>query len=455
MASSQASEAEDVPDLDPNEDVTELERELGLGFYLTHGPGIGGKLRQTPDDFRVQEDSAPVAKAREGGKYTLARIEARNWETNRLIREIANRLSIPHRSIYFTGTKDKRAVTVQNLAIAAPEKKVSELSISDVSVLETYRVDRAPKIGEHSGNAFIIRIRGSSIAPEEVEERVRSIRETILEEGGFPNFFGPQRFGSVHPITHLVGEEIVAGRIEEAVWTYIAYPTGHDRERLDSMREELWDSRDVEEAIERLPSRFDNEHEMLKHLSRRPDDYAGALKQLPLNLTRLFVSAHQSHLFNKALTERARRGNPNRPEVGDILHPVDENGLPDADRPIPVRERNLERCREAARKGQGLPTAGLPGYKYGQRSVDGLQREIEREILEGAGRSPDDFRVAELPKLSSSGTRRAMWCPIDHLPVEHAEDEHGAYTELEFFLPKGSYATCLLREFMKTDLAAY
>jgi len=34
-------------------------------------------------------------------------------------------------------------------------------------------------------------------------------------------------------------------------------------------------------------------------------------------------------------------------------------------------------------------------------------------------------------------------------------DDRGDHVTVSFTLPKGNYATCLLREFMKTDLAAY
>lgn len=444
----------DDPDrFEPSYDVTSLEDELGLGFYASTAPGIGGTLRKRPQDFEVHEDSAPIAKAHEQGKYTLARVRARNWETNHLMREIANRLGISQRAIFFTGTKDKRAVTVQNLAIAAPEEKVADLAIRDVEVLETYRVDRAPKLGEHSGNAFRIKIRELKAPLDEATARASAVRKALLEQGGFPNFFGPQRFGSVRPNTHLVGREIVHGRIADAVWTYIAYPGRDDPPDVRAQRETLMQTRDVQAAIEAIPTRFDYEHDLLEHLDANPDDHAGALKQLPLNLTRLFVGAYQGWLFNRALTRRAREHHPGRAVEGDLLHPVDDDGTPDDDRSIPVMSRNLDRCRWATRRGKGFPTAFLPGYE--PATIDGLQARIEREILQEEGLRHDDFRVLELPKLSSSGTRRAMWCPLDTMETETGEDEVGAFVEVAFFLPKGSYATCVLRELMKTDLANY
>lgn len=434
-------------------EVPEGERDLGLGFYSTRTRGIGGRLKVHPEDFQVAEDSAPAPRAQEEGKYTLARIRAKDWETHRLARQLARELGIRENDVYFTGTKDKRAVTVQNVTLRAPEEDVQAVSLGDVEILDTWRVDRAPKLGEHRGNDFRIRIREFDLSLDEAVDRAEGVRDEIVSAGGFPNFFGVQRFGSVRPVTHRVGRALVHGSFEEAVWTYIAYPSRRDPPEIRRERREIFQERDVDRAHRTLPQRFDHEHRMLDHLSKNPGDAVGAMETLPLNLARLFVSAYQSHLFNRALTERAALSSPVRAEPGDVLVPIDETGNPDKDRRIPVTGDNLSRCRKATRRGWGLPTGLLPGYDEGP--AGGTQGEIESQILDAEAASLDDFRILDLPKLSADGTRRPLWCPLDSVSVEGGEDDHGPYVELAFDLPKGSYATCLLREFMKADLETY
>jgi tRNA(Glu) U13 pseudouridine synthase TruD len=58
--------------------------------------------------------------------------------------------------------------------------------------------------------------------------------------------------------------------------------------------------------------------------------------------------------------------------------------------------------------------------------------------------SQENFRVEENPELGSRGTRRAALCTVK--PQIRVE---GNIAELEFVLPKGSYATVVLREYMK------
>ena len=96
------------------------ESTVGIGPYVTKTAGIGGRLRVVPRDFRVDEISKPPAVAEGAGKYTIAVVRAENWETNRLVAEIARRLSIRREDVYFAGTKDKRAIKTQQLAIKAP-----------------------------------------------------------------------------------------------------------------------------------------------------------------------------------------------------------------------------------------------------------------------------------------------------------------------------------------------
>jgi len=437
----------------PTFDVPDLGADLGLGLYASSTPGIGGRLRVKPEDFQVLEDSAPVREADGEGKYTLARVRAKNWETHRLVHELAKRLSIDRRSVYVTGTKDKRAVTVQNVAIQAPQANVEALDVSGIELLDTWRVDRAPKLGEHRANAFQIRIREFEVDGYEALARAEAIVDELAELGGFPNFFGPQRFGSVRPVTHEVGRHLVEGDIGKAVWTYIAQPARNASKEDREARFEILESRNLDRAREYIPNRFDHEHVLMDHLAKNPDDFEGAFRKLDLNLARLFVSAYQSHLFNRAVTRRAREGGLANARAGDVLAPADDHGHPNTDRRVPVRKGTLKRCQEATTSRQGFTTAFLPGYE--SSLPEGLQGQIERTLLDEDDRALDDFRILDLPKLSADGTRRAMVCPLIDCGVELNEDEVGPYIELSFTLPKGNYATCLLREVMKSNLEAY
>ena len=52
---------------------------------------------------------------------------------------------------------------------------------------------------------------------------------------------------------------------------------------------------------------------------------------------------------------------------------------------------------------------------------------------------------------SAKGNWREILCPVNDLKYEIGEDSYS----MMFSLSKGNYATCLMREFLKTDMNRY
>jgi len=119
------------------------------------------------------------------------------------------------------------------------------------------------------------------------------------------------------------------------------------------------------------------------------------------------------------------------------------DGLPDADRLLRVTSDNLEAANRLAGRGRTFVTLPLIGFETAL--AEGAEGEIERSVLDGEKVRPEDFRIAANPDLGSPGTRRAAL-----LPVSLQIGVQGPCAELEFFLPKGCYATVILREYMKS-----
>jgi len=120
-----------------------------------------------------------------------------------------------------------------------------------------------------------------------------------------------------------------------------------------------------------------------------------------------------------------------------------KDGLPDMDRVQKVTSENLEAINRLAGRGRAFLT--LPIIGFDTEIAEGAQGEIERAILREEGISPENFKVEENPDLGSRGTRRAAQCQVK--PQIRVEENQG---ELQFVLPKGSYATVVLREYMKS-----
>src|SRR6267143_2584010 len=304
---------------------------VGISGYFTSAPGLGGRIKASAEDFVVDEVSMDLPRS-EDGRYTAARIRTRNWETNRLVRELARHLHISRKRITFAGTKDRRAVTTQLFEFDGLPELLEGLRLKDVEVLDTFRTDKKLEIGDLLGNRFRVVVREIPFPKVEIEARAEAIARDLRMAGGFPNFFGIQRFGSVRPITHVVGRHLVRGEIKDAVRAYVAHPIEGEDPQSFAVREDLESTRDYAAALRGFPKEWGFEKAILNRLATHPEDFAGALQQLPLNLMILFVHGYQSYLFNRILSERMQEGLPvHEPVEGDVVLAARPDGRPDRD----------------------------------------------------------------------------------------------------------------------------
>ena len=414
--------------------------EVGREKYFTNLSGIGGKLRNTPEDFEVREISI-IPSSLSTGKYTLARVKVKNWETNALIRILAKHLGIYSERIGFAGTKDKRAVTSQLLSFPVEEERLSLLEIRDVEIDILGKSNRKIKLGELIGNDFTIKITNTKNAKKNLPPLISELRNH------FPNYFGVQRFGSIRPITHLVGREIVNGNFENAVKIYLYTESTVEEEDRSFLRS----FGDWQTILDHLPNRWLYERDLVRHLISKNNDFKGAIRKLPMNLSRLFVHAYQGVIFNKIIEARLDSGiSLNAPQIGDLILPEDSNGCPNSNRVIEVTEFNLEKIKERCSEGRAWVSGLIPGIDC--RTAEGPQGEIENEILSQFGVDKEDFTITQLPALSSFGKRRALHETPKNLETQIIEQD----VTISFALNKGSYATSFLREIVKSnDLSDY
>ena len=384
------------------------------------------------------------------GRYTIATVTSNNWETNRLIRLLARTMRISQNRIGFAGTKDKRAITSQLMSFEAPPEALDMVDLKDVYFSEPYRSRKPIQIGDLIGNRFHITVRGCRLSDDDLMESLRGTAEALQRQRGFPNFFGVQRFGVARPITHRVGEHIVRGDLRAAVHCYLSEPSLYENQEVREMRAELVEESRFPSLLATMPKTMSFEKMMVEHLVRRPEDYAGAIRSLPSNLQMMFVHAYQSYLFNLMLSERMRRGLPlNEPLEGDVVIPVGEKNFPLHEQPQSVSARNLDLVARQTRMGRAFVT----GVLFGSESdyAGGVMGEIERSVIERENIQKDDFIVPGLPYCNSKGSRRELLCNFSDLRHEIVDE---GYT-VSFSLNKGNYATCLMREFMKSDMECY
>ncbi len=434
------------------EGVPEIDALVGMLRYATGSKGIGGKLRADPKDFIVRErllDGSIASESFEGGQLSgkgdflrcvLVKLNVDHFSAIELA---AKAMGCRPRDVGFAGIKDKRALTAQ--FVTFPVSKIraggsKARGIGDIKLIPDGFVNEGLHPGSSVGNLFEIRVRGARSDPTSL---MRGLAE-IGALGGVPNFYGYQRFGTVRPITHIVGGALARGDLRGALMEFLARAFKYEPQDAIMAREELYESGDFAKALSDYPKRLRLERIVLKALKRNPSDPLGAFRRLPHGLRRLFVEAYQSYLFNKVLSGRMLRGlDLKLVEEGDLISPIAADGSPQGE-PKPVKDPEAANIDVS----EGRACLVIPVFGYGVRLSEGAQGEIEREILEGEGISPRAFYIGVMPEASCAGKYRRALMPIEGLRFERIGEGE---LKFQFSLPREGYATVVMRELIKPE----
>jgi tRNA pseudouridine13 synthase len=389
---------------------------------LSRAPGISGMIKSSPEDFLVEEIAPDgtiyelgrqIFRPDELGPYLHFVLQKNNWATSSAISEIAKRLHTSQSNFNFAGSKDKLAITTQLASVRGSNKEaITNLKIKDISINGVWSAKDRVHLGDLLGNSFTIRIRD---ACADAEEKVSAISNEL--EGRSPNYFGEQRFGSSRRNTHLVGEKLLKGEIEDALLMYLCDSEGETHQEATLARKELSETRDFAHALKSFPNHLRLERSMLAHLVKKPDDHTGALRCLPRNILLMFIHAYQSDLFNRLLSDRISEGSLEL-EEGEYFC-GETFGFPDLNKT----------------EGEGWISARLIGYNT-------MLNPREKELFDTLGIQKDAFRMKALPEVASKGSYRTLLAPLKDFNFA------GDTTTFSFALPSGSYATVAMREFM-------
>ncbi len=432
-----------------------------MDAYITKTKGIGGAIKQSVDDFIVEEVLVDGSKASITGmapsrvigsttlkqRFLLCLLVKRNWDTFIATKNVAKSLGVDQAFVQFAGIKDAKAVTAQYITIQnASVEDAAKIDVKDVKVTPIGYVREMIALFYLLGNSFTITIRDIEATESTVEGLVGQTMQEIAEVGGIPNYFGHQRFGTTRPITHLVGKALVQGKFEEAAMLFLADPSPHEHPKSRQARQTLQDTGDFKWAAENFPKQLRFERLMLNHLAENPTDFLGAFRRLPPKLQALFVQAHQSYLFNRFLSERLKRGlPPNLAVEGDFVVAVERSGLPLTTVVKAVTAQTLEDVNRQVAAGKLRVALPIVGAK--QKLSGGVMGEIEADALavEGVGDEERSW-LNELSRAGGRGGLRTTVAPVKDFSLNAAG---GNSAQVTFMLLRGCYATVLLRELMK------
>ena len=219
-------------------------------------------------------------------------------------------------TIAYAGLKDRQAVTDQYVSI---QGRAVELSMPGLRLSPIGRSSVPINSRMSRGNAFAIVVR--DLKPTE-EAMLRRGLPSLLKTG-FPNYFDDQRFGSVTSDGDFIARPWIEGDYEKTLWLGLAAESPHDRSAEKREKATLRDHwGDWPTVMKRLGR--SHRRSIISYLVQHPQDFKGAWARVRQDMRSLYLSAFQSHLWNKILATAIRSTCPEdkRVEVRLALGPA-------------------------------------------------------------------------------------------------------------------------------------
>ncbi|RDU70915.1 tRNA pseudouridine(13) synthase TruD [Helicobacter brantae] len=364
---------------------------LRLSPY-SHSP-IHFHFTQTPRDFVVQE--VPLYEPSGEGEHLYIVVRKKSLSTPELIKILSSTLGVSSKEIGYAGLKDKNALTTQALTLPkrfehALSQSQSTLEQKNIKILSTTPHANKLRVGHLKGNKFFIRIK--KVQKSDLE-KIKSVLQKI-SDFGMPNYFGFQRFGKFGD-NYLEGKAIIEGKKKIRDKKLSTFLISSYQSHLFN----LWLSQRVQTSL------------LIQEFSPKELAKALELQSLPpIQSTHSLLS--QPHPFK--LLE------------GELMHHYPYGKL------FALSDIKEEAQRFFAK--DIVPCGVLSGKKTTLPLLDALS--YQEEFL--------DHSIKEI------GSHRFAWVFPQELDYRYIEEK--AQLELNFFLPKGSYATILLETLANREI---
>ena len=386
------------------------------------------KIKQDPADFQVDELTELVPS---NGQFSLYLLQKTGWTTNDAIDSIARAWHLPRQRISFGGLKDRHARTSQHVTIQhGPER---DFAIPGIVVKYLGRLPEPFTSASIHSNRFQIVVR--DLTASGAEQAVHEVEQ--VRHDGLGNYFDDQRFGSVANGGEFMARRLVLGDWEGGLKLALTAPYEHDRAAAKQEKATVgkyWGNwAECARKLARGPTR-----RLIEQLVARPGDFRNTVSHMRGELGSLYLAAYQSHLWNRLLAYWIERNLP----AGNQL----TIRLKLAEVPMPIGV-SAEQSANLSRLNLPLPSARLRYDDVIENSPPDWPILLQ-EMLNQEG--------IELEKMKLQGLRtpfflrgeRAIHCQPRNLAAEIVADARHVRRMaiiLRFELPRGSYATLLIK----------
>lgn len=390
------------------------------GVKKTYQKRSWGMIKSIPEDFIVEEKAALPVQPR--GQHRVYLLKKSHWNTLDLIRYLSRSLSLPVDKFSYGGKKDRHGLTYQFIAVQ--DQADFSREGKDFTLESRGFMDRPMSPDLITGNAFTVTMRNlKDLAP--IDKNVAEVKKT-----GFPNFFDDQRFRSYDPERGFFAEKILRRHWNGALQVFLTSAgvedTRKERERKEAIFRNWKNWGDcLNHSVNTLEKRI------FAYLNDRPNDFARALRLIPVEEVSMLFSAFQSHLWNEVLRRAIKL------QVGEVKEIRGAEGGY-------LFWMTLDEKTFSYLNSLEIPTAAVK-----TDFPDGLTRSLYEEVLREKNLQPGLFRTKALRKVYFRSFRRKALLIPDGLRLTATGDDElhpdRKKLTLSFFLPRGAYGTMLIK----------
>jgi tRNA pseudouridine13 synthase len=393
-------------------------------------------IRRTADDFRVDEELEPAyldaldASASDAAPHAVCRLTKTDWTTPDACDALAYMLRLRPGAVSWAGLKDRHAVTAQHISVERPSPAVARSLAQGVEGpgwrVRTVGWGTEPiDAAAIRANAFEITVRGLRAQEAELmrtrAERLRAGDALVLV-----NYFGDQRFGSARHGKGFAARSLIAGNPLGALRLLVGTPARKDQgmqRAFTRLCAERWG--DWAALAVGLPACADRRPFERLAAGATPEEAFLAVRPF---LRSMCIESYQSLLWNDGARRMVRALG------GDAIEAADDFGALVFPLPASVPPAWFG-CRPP-----------MPGPDMAFVAPWG---DAWREALVAEGLEPAKLVVPGIPELRFGHAERPLVVRAESFAIEpdvaDSMEPGARAVAVRFTLPRGAYATVLLR----------
>jgi tRNA pseudouridine13 synthase len=386
------------------------------------------KIKSQPEDFIVEE--ILNAEPKDRGAYHLYRVQKRSLNTTDLVPRLA--LGVPTEAVAYGGRKDKHALASQHLSVRSNRPLPKRAEKQNFKLAFIGFLDRPMGPDLIKENRFTLTVR--DLTAKEIDIAIAEF--DAAKAFGYPNYFDDQRFGSYDNRQGFLAEKILKKHDNGAVKIYLTRFGSQDNKQEKTRKEKIFASWGDWSACLKMAA-TDLEKFAFKHLKNSPKDFRFLLRRIPRDELSGYFGAYQAYLWNEILRRFLPQRVPVLRTAAGRLGPYLFYGKPSGAEQKLLSNLNIP-----------LPAGRIPP------EPEDIRR-ITEQLFAEHGLKNSLFNLKTI--------RHAFFKPVPRPAIaipgecrhEALEDEKNRDREkiiLNFTLPRGSYATMLVKRIFSLPL---